>query len=195
MDPSGPPDPSPRRDPDSERGMESVRRTSSLPSGVFRSASPSVERQLAGGVGDIFLRHMARTDRQAGTVKSRRGPDPDIEKRNRVEDDELRALVSDLRGRVVVSAPSIADNLPNERTWILADLAVHGTDRAREIAARELVDAFEDPAVVARLGAAVIERVATAIDSEESAGRPIDMLLHSVRLAARTAIAGGAKLS
>ncbi|MGE0143318.1 MAG: hypothetical protein AB7I19_05735 [Planctomycetota bacterium] len=109
--------------------MESVRRASSLPSGVFRVSSPAVERALAADVGDIFLRHMSRTDRLVSPQDGPRAhkPDPSIEARNAVSDDELRALVHALCRQDKISAPHIDDQLDHERAWILLNLSLSGS--------------------------------------------------------------------
>lgn len=120
--------------------MESVRQASSLPSGVFRAASPTVERALAADVGDIFLRHMSCTDRVIGPEDGPRAhqPDPTIEARNAVSDEELHALVSELCRQDKVSAPHIDDQLDPERTWILANLTLTGNPATRQRAVAEL---------------------------------------------------------
>jgi hypothetical protein len=120
--------------------MESVRQASSLPSGVFRAASPTVERTLAADVGDIFLRHMSRTDRVISPADGPRThqPDPTIEARNAVSDEELHALVSELCRQEKVSAPHIDDQLGPERTWILVNLALTGSPATRRHALLEL---------------------------------------------------------
>ncbi|MFO1050878.1 MAG: hypothetical protein U1F36_01525 [Planctomycetota bacterium] len=144
-----------------ERGLDSARRASSLPSGVFRTGSSKIERDLAGEVGEIFLRHMTRTVQAEGTGR-RTVIDPEIERRNRVDARELDALLADLRARGKVSAPSIRADLASERAWILIDLSINGSDAAREIALRELGEAFADPAAMSSVCASVraqIERV------------------------------------
>ena len=120
--------------------MESVRQASSLPSGVFRAASPTIERALAADVGDIFLRHMSRTDRVSTAQDGPRAhqPDPTIEARNAVSDEELAALVGELRRQIKVSAPHIDDRLDQERTWILLNLALTSSPTLRGHALAEL---------------------------------------------------------
>lgn len=154
---------------DRERGLESARRSSSLPSGVFRAASPTVERELAQNVGDVFLRHLACTDRDRSRGEVTPPPDPDAERRNHIAPEELAALANELRQRQAVTPPRVDAGLAAERTWILLNLAAHGSPRLRELAARELLAKLGDPdsAVDGFLLAALRESLDAAIAAGE----------------------------
>lgn len=154
---------------DSERGLESARRSSSLPSGVFRAGSPTVERELAQNVGDLFLRHMSCTDRPERTGEVLPPPDPDAERRNHVDAAELAELVAELRQRRAVAAPRIDAGLVAERSWILLNLAAHGSPRLRALAERELLDAMADPAQASALDEALLEAIAKALPADPGA--------------------------
>lgn len=116
--------------------MDEVRRTSSLPSGVFKAFDTQVEDKLTGSVAEVFLRHMTTTS----SISAAAPLDADTPERpeNLVSAEEIERLLSGLRERAVMRPPDVDSGLDSERTWVLADLAVNGSGRARELATREL---------------------------------------------------------
>ncbi len=170
--------------------MESTRRASSLPSGVFRVGSPKVERALATGIGDLFLRHMVRTDRSDQLGEVFPPCDPEVERRNHVDGDELGALVSDLRRRDTVAAPVIDARLAAERTWILLNLAAHGSPRFRELAQGELLDVLSDGSPSSADLHEQLRAMVAAIDDAERDGRLDEASLAAVRAAAARRLDG-----
>lgn len=149
--------------------MESARRSSSLPSGVFKVRSPAIEQKIAGGVADVFLQHMSRVeggldvhhgDRPPGS--DRQGPD------GGVDQDAIRDLLADLRTHGDVAPPLLDEGLASERTFVLVDLSTRDDSDAKAAAIAELLQlahaepAFEghDADALRRLCVA-LERIAT----------------------------------
>lgn len=121
--------------------METTRRTSSLPSGVFKACSPDVEAELVDDVAQLFLRHMVtgpapRDDASGTDVASRPG--------NRVAPMEVAEFVAALQGRATVEPPDPMERLAIERLWVLADLAATGSPAVRAIAAGEIAGFVRD---------------------------------------------------
>ncbi|MCA8943477.1 MAG: hypothetical protein KDB80_13015, partial [Planctomycetes bacterium] len=153
--------PKPSREP--EDRMEPVRQTSSLPSGVFKALDKDVEQELNGPVADVFLRHMV-----APNAKQHADAMPAEIVENRVDPAEIEAFLARYDDPSTEPAPDVERNLATERTWVLADLATHGSGRARELATRELrefADAFDrtddfDLGILTDLVTAITERQA-----------------------------------
>ena len=159
--------------------MENVRRTSSLPSGVFRMCDEQVEEALSGPVADVFLDHMT------ANTPAPSGPEGVTEVRpgNQVSDEEIHAFLNAYANASPAPAPDVARYLDEERIWVLADLATTAADHPRELAARELRE------VVGRitgdtLGVDLLERLVAAIaplDQGANACLLLDELLEASR--------------
>lgn len=120
--------------------MEAVRRTSSLPSGVFKAIDTNVETALTGPVADVFLTHMAASGAAASHDPARHEeePEPEPNPRNRIEPEEIDAFMAKYKSAEPAAVPDLAHGLRCERMWVLTDLASCGSGRARELATREL---------------------------------------------------------
>lgn len=114
--------------------MEVVRRSSSLPSGVFKALDNDIEEKLKGPVADVFLQHMMAPS--IGAAVSDSEPDEVVE--NRVDPAEIAKFFETYADKAAAETPRLDAGESSERIWVLADLATNGSGRARELATREL---------------------------------------------------------
>lgn len=147
--------------------MESARRSSSLPSGVFRARSPGVEQALVGGVAELFLRHMSRDGVTADVGVRRRAADQQHEDTEEITAADRDALLAACKEHATVTPPPLADGIATERSWVLLDLTQNGSPRTRAAAWAELLElAHSEPpfdghdALALTAFAAALEQVA-----------------------------------
>lgn len=170
-----------------DRGMESARRTSSLPSGVFRARSPNVEQALADGVAEVFLRHMSRIEGTAD-VPQDRPADQRHEGEEKITEADRLALLAALREHHDAPPPPLHEGLGGERTWVLLDLTVHGDPRARAAAVSELIGLAESDPPFEGHSLDMLRELVTELDRIASDERP-SLVIDGLRRAARAALA------
>jgi hypothetical protein len=166
----------------SARGLESARRSSSLPSGVFKARSPAVEQAIAGGAGDVFLEHMRRIDGALDVDLEPGLQDPESGDQG-VDIPAIEALLADLHEHPAEAAPDLADGLDGERTFVLVDLSVLGRGEARSAAVAELLELAHDLASLAGHDRATLERLRAELDRLAAADRTtptLNQLRHGV---------------
>ncbi len=172
-----------RAKPELAADVESTRRSTSLPSGVFRSRNPDVEAELAASVSTLFLRHMA----SEGVPETRTEPIPHVAPRNKVSSADLDAFIADLKSRPPAPCPDLCTDLETERLWILADMATNGGGVSRLLATTELRDRIgrldRDHAISTDTLRELVQMIRKARER-----RGISVLLHVLMLAASEAL-------
>jgi hypothetical protein len=164
--------------------MESVRRSSSLPSGVFKRIDAKVEQALTGPVADVFLSHM--TAPPLPVVQQQRPKVAPIAG-NSVSQEEIGAFMSAYSDAAGAAKPEVTLGLSSERMWVLTDLATHGSGRARELATRELRDLVRAMSVAEFSDVDLLRRLVRTIEQRDSA-ESISVLLQVLLASAREAL-------
>lgn len=145
------------REPNHDRGAGVVAE-SALPASLFECQEPMVEAALMDAAGRVFL------ERLGGAIEHR----PDAEMRHvAVSAEAIGACLGELATLAGDPTPDLLAGLEHERTWILFDLARHGTGLGRQRATHELRAMVrgmcERPAEAAELLAAMAAELARAM--------------------------------
>ncbi len=166
--------------------MESVRRTSSLPSGVFKTCDKSVEEALTGPVAEVFLSHMSGPTAAAAAAAEANLP-PVVVEGNQVASEEIDDFLALYSNGEEIEVPDVAARLRSERMWVLADLATNGAGRARELATRELRGMVARMTTTDEFGLELLHELVSAIEGADDS-QNVSVLLQVLLASARQAL-------